>query len=675
MKGHSLEEKRGKIQKKKGIFWRLLFFPAMMIFLEYYFRSAVYDEPEAGFLYPCLFGAAFGMVLALTTVIFRNKGNAVMSYMATITVTVFYISQMLYYNIFGTFFSVTSIKGAGNALDFKSELFQAMKDCAIYEIGMLLPLFLLIISGIFFISFERPVWKKNTGMAAGCVMVAVFTVLSLNLYGREVLTPYSLFHGRLVMELSMRKLGVMVTMGKDIYTLIFEDDYDISDIEFNDSCTVAGQVRENGYAPQIDETLDLRTIYDNVQDEDIKAITAYVSNREPTYENQYTGRFEGYNLIFITAESLSPYMVREDWTPTLYKLMHEGFVFTNYYNPEWNKSTIDAEYVTCLSQYPAVSAWSLEESADTCQPYALGNALSDKGYAAKAYHNYDFRFYDRRRTHPNMGYDFKAIDYGLMLAHQDEYYSDLEMMQAVYGEFTAAEPFHAYFMTYSGHLPYTFRENDVSAKNRNHAEQLVKESGYDETLTAYVAAQLELEYALEWLIGKLDEDGLLERTLFVVTPDHYPYPLLNSGAYDIFAGKNVSDNQLDLCHSCFSIWNSEIEEPIIVDKLCASVDILPTVLNLMGVNYDSRLLAGRDMLDDGDGEVLLLDYSFLMEAEGSVIGYDSQLDEVFCTDATARALADGMLYEQIIHMEQIFYISDKMLKTDYYRYIYGEEKE
>lgn len=646
----------------------------MMVFLEYYFRSAVYGGPGTYFLYPCLFGIVFGMILAFSTTIFKNKGNIVMSYLVTTVMTIFYISQMLYYNIFGTFFSMTSIRGARNALDFKSELFRAMKNCAVYELGMLVPLFVLVLLGIFYLSFERLAWKENVGAAAGFVVVVIFSVLSLNIYGREVLTPYSLFYGRLVTELSMQKLGVVVTTGKDIYTLVFKDDYDILNEKFNDECVLAGELNAEGYAPQIDEALDLRALYDDAEDEDIKAITACISNRMPTYENQYTGMFQNYNLIFITAESLSPYMVREEWTPTLYKLMHEGFVFTNYYNPTWNKSTIDAEYAICLSQYPSASVWSLETSADTCQPYALGNILGDVGYLCKAYHNYDFYFYDRSRTHPNMGYDFKAVGYGLVLPHQDEYYSDLEMVQVAYEDFTASEPFHAYFMTYSGHLPYSFRENDVSIKNREEAERLTEGQDYNETITSYIAAQLELEYALEWLVERLDEDGLLERTLFVVTPDHYPY-VLHTGEYDTLAGRNVLDNQFELYRSCFGIWNSTMKDPIVIDKLCSDVDILPTVLNLMGVNYDSRLLAGRDMLYDEEGSVFLPDYSFALEMKEGNLEYEAQLDETFYNESIMQDSAAGLVYEQIIEIQRAFYISNKMLEKDYYGYIYGKEKK
>lgn len=651
----------------KGIGWRIIFFPAMMIYLEYYFHSAVYEEIDAAVIYPCVFGAAVGMLLALFTIIFKNKGNIVMSYLLAALVTLFYIAQMLYYDIFATFFGLTSITGAKNALDFKSELFRAVKRCLQYEIGMIMPLLLFVLFGIFLISFERPGWKQNAAGAGGAVVALVLSVLSLNIGGREPFTPYSLYHGSFVMELSMHKLGVAVTTGKDAQAMLFPDRNSVDVCEFNEAYITADDVNDEGYGPQIDESIDLQALYDNAEDEEIKNITAYVSNQQPTYENQYTGMFEGYNLIYITAESLSRYVVREDWTPTLYKIMNEGFVFENYYNPSWYKSTIDGEFVNCLSQYPAFSKWSMQESSDTYQPYALGNALSGLGYTSRAYHDYGSYYYDRSDTHPNLGYDFKAIELGLELPSQDTYFSDLEMMQVTYEEFSKDEPFNVYFMTYSGHLPYDYGDNPIAEKNRAEAERLTEGLPYNDTVRAYIAAQLELEYALEYLVEQLERDGLLERTLFVVTPDHIPV-VLDSGDYDMLAGANVSDNKFETYHSCLGIWNVNMEEPVAVDKICASIDILPTILNLMGINYDSRLLAGRDILYDEPGCFMLSDYSYMNED----ICYDVYRGEVLYSNRADEEATSNAVYDIMNMIEQKYYISDKIIERDYYRYVYGK---
>lgn len=66
----------------------------------------------------------------------------------------------------------------------------------------------------------------------------------------------------------------------------------------------------------------------------------------PYPEEQLHRLLKDYNLITICAESFSPWFISQELTPTLYKLTHEGFVFTNYYQPGWGQSTTRGEFAT-----------------------------------------------------------------------------------------------------------------------------------------------------------------------------------------------------------------------------------------------------------------------------------------------------------------------------------------
>ena len=658
-----MDKARKTLKKNKGIAWRICVFPVIMIYMEYYFRMQIYENVTVGGIYPFVFAIVIGLIIAILTCMFRNLGNRIVAYVCVSLITILYISQILYYDIFGTFYGFSSLKGAGDAVDFSSELLLVLTANVGCVFGMLIPLLCLVVFGTILFSYERPYSKKIIISGIVTVVSIVGGILSLNVSGREMLSPYYLFHDNFIMNLSMRRLGVVVTMGRDVQVKITGGG-GVPKQDFNEKYITAEDLDENGREPQIDPDLDWKDIYDNTDDAEIKAITAYISNREPTYKNEYTGMYEGYNLIYINAESLSPYVVREDWMPVLYEMMHGGFVFNNYYQPTWNKSTIDGEYTNCLSQYPAPNKWSLYESASTYQPYALGNELSEKGYLCNAYHDYDFYYYDRSKTHPNMGYNFKAIGYGMELPSQSEYYSDLEMMQTMYKEFTATEPFHAYFMTYSGHLPYTYDDNPIAKKNRAEAERLTAGLPYNDSVRAYVAAQLELEYALEYLVEQLEKDGLLDHTLFVISPDHFPYAF-RTGDYDVLAKKNILNSPFTTYHSCLAIWNSQMKESIEIDKICAGVDILPTVLNLLGVSYDSRLLAGRDILYQEEGYAVFEDYSYITP----YIECDGERGSV-----VPRKEGEEMTQMQSVmdlnKVEQMFKYSEKMIEIDYFGYIY-----
>lgn len=643
----------------------MIFFPFMMVYLEYYFHSALYDNIDLNFLFVVLFGIAFGMLAAVITMFFKSKGNVVVTYAMTILITIIYIAQVLYYRIFNTFFGIASIKGAGDALAFKNELWRAAKSCAVYIIWFLLPLVILIILHICKIAFVRPSYKQTLICVGSVIVMFVVAVLSLNLGGKNAFSPYRLYHDTYIMEVSMKKLGLAVTSVRDICNFVTDETASVPEMEFNENYEDVITTTKDGYEPQIDKSIDLKSLYVSTDDAVIKNITAYISNKEPTYKNEYTGMFEGYNLVFISAESLCPYVIREEWMPTLYQMMNEGFVFHNFYNPTWYRSTIDGEFVNCLSQYPSSVVWSMYESSDTYQPYALGNALNEEGYTSIAYHDYDYFYYDRSKTHPNMGYEFKAIGDGLILENEDTLqYSDYEMMQVACEEAIVNEPFNLYFMTYSGHLPYEFSGgNDISDKNREEAEQLAGELYDNEEVLSYIAAQLEFEKAMKYFVEKLEEENKLDHTLFVIAPDHYPCALSGEKQYNMLAGENVLDDTFEKEHSCLIIWSASMENPIEVDKICSSLDILPTVLNLMGIEYDSRLLAGKDILSTSEGRVLYSNHSFMND----YFKYDAEECTVYNQDSSYDA---DKVYEVLDENEEEINISYEIINQDYFRYIY-----
>lgn len=671
-------------------------YSVIIVYLELIFHISVYKSMDIFIIYPVLFAVAAGMgIFALLNIMPRLAGKLV-GCAVVVAFSFYYMAQLIYFKIFNTFLSLVSIGGAENAMNFKSVLFDKLWE----NIGWIIA-FLLPVAGIIFLNVKDIIKKTNlkgklTGFGS-CILAFVLAVLSLNIHGRNAYSPYYLFHDKYVLELSMNKLGVAVTTVRDgMYLLGQGDDkktFVMSQGEETDSSTgensvyndkaddeetvcsgIAGTAlaEAEGKTPpivsaeqQIDDSIDFATLYDGTEDEDLKNITAYLSKAEPSYKNKYTGMFQDYNVVFVTAESLSRYGISDICTPTLYKLMNDGFVFDNFYNPMWYHSTIDGEYVNCLSQYPASSDWSFYKSADTYQPYALGNILNEQGYDSFAYHDFDFYYYDRSKTHANMGYDFKAIGYGLDIPCY-VMYSDIDMVEAVYKEFIDKDKFNVYFMTFSGHLPYDYRNNSMCVKNREEAERLTKDMGLSEEAVAYIAGQMELDKALGFLIEKLDEAGRLEDTLFIITPDHYPYGL-SENAYHELSGGRTAEDAFELHRSCLGIWNVGMEEPIYIDKPCASVDVLPTVLNLLGVDFDSRLLAGRDILSDAEPLVIFADHSFMNDK----IKYNTGTGEI--TYLEGEQYAGGYYLEQMIEeVENRLYISDLMIDTDYFSFVFGK---
>ena len=717
--------RRSKSTVKRGnSLWRPVFFSAAFIYMELLFHIAIYHGIDSNILHPLTFAIACGLTLSALTSFWHRIANAITAYTIWGIFTVYYIAQFVYYKIFRTFLSLVSIGGAHDAMNFKSVMFAALKSNWYVILLFLLPLICLVLLNRLKFTFDRCRIDESNGVLKGVIVqtassavVWIAAICLLAVHGTGAYTPYSLFHGRYVLELSMNKLGVVMTTGRDCTVMITKSNSDKTfelaesalDIQ-NDSNNLAslsgndgsdtnkpsGSTSDSGnnessnstsgssdvsdpenstdssepqYVPQIDENINFTQLYNSTDDDELKSITAYFSGVQPTYTDEYTGMFKDYNVVFVTAESLSTYGISKEATPTLYKIYHEGFEFTNFYNPLWYHSTIDGEFANCLSQYPASSKWSFEESADTYQPYALGNILNSQGYKSYGYHDFDATYYDRTSTHPNMGYTtFKAIGAGLDIPDH-VMYSDLECIEAVYNDFIDDDHFNMYLMSFSGHLPYNYDNQYICQKNREEAESLLSGKGYSDEAVAYVAAQMELDKALEYLMDKLEEAGKLDNTLFVVAPDHYPYGL-SDGVYNELAGKDIEDDDFELHRNQFGIWSSSMEKPVVVDKLCASIDILPTVLNLLGADFDSRLLAGRNILSDSDELVIFADQSFITDK----IKYDAATGETTYLVPESQ-VPDGYLDSMIAEVENRLYISDEVIDTDYFSFVYGKSSD
>lgn len=98
------------------------------------------------------------------------------------------------------------------------------------------------------------------------------------------------------------------------------------------------------------------------------------------------------------------------------------------------------------------------------------------------------------------------------------------------------------------------------------------------------------------------------------------------------------------------------------------MDVLPTVLNLLGVTYDSRILAGHDILSDSEELVIFADHSFKTDK----IGYNTKTGEVtYYVDE--KTVSQSYIDDKIKEVETKLYMSDEIINTDFYGYVYGRK--
>ncbi|MCM1064289.1 MAG: sulfatase-like hydrolase/transferase [Eubacterium sp.] len=403
-------------------------------------------------------------------------------------------------------------------------------------------------------------------------------------------------------------------------------------------------------------------------DKALQKLVSYMETRTPTNKNEYTGMFRGYNLIYLTAEGFSPYAVSEELTPTLYRLSHSGFVAENYYVPLWATSTSDGEYVNLMGQIPS-GQFSMRKTSEYEQPYALPAYFAAEGVKSFAYHNNTLDYYDRHLSHPNLGYDFKTSKPGDLEGPEWESMifemenanlwpsSDLDMIKATLPEYIEEDRFHVYYMTVSGHMYYTFTGNSMSRKNKD----AVADLPYSDEGKAYIACNLELDKALEYLIDELEAAGKLDDTVIVLSADHYPYGM-DLKNYEELAGMELEDS-LELYRNTLILWNSRIQDPIVIEKPCGAMDLLPTIYNLFGFSYDSRLFAGTDMLSDSPGLVVFSDRSFIAED----MSYNKVTGEA--VSPTQEPLDEEYVTQRKQDVRQLYNYSNGILDLDFFHYV------
>ena len=397
----------------------------------------------------------------------------------------------------------------------------------------------------------------------------------------------------------------------------------------------------------------------------VSNIHNYVNSLEPSRQNAFTGMFKGKNLILITAEAFSAEIIDPELTPTLYRMATKGIQFKEYYQPAWGASTTTGEFSNLIGLVPMHGGTSMNETYQQDLFLTMGNQLQKLGYHSTAYHNHLKDFYHRNNTHPHLGYDKFIARYGGLEIKGSWPESDLEMIDVTVPDFIDKQPFSIYYMTVSGHCEYSFKGNDMTEKNWD----LVQHLEHSDIVKGYYAANLEFEFAMESLLRQLEEAGIADDTLVVIATDHYPYGLERSKTW-----KNTRDHLAELYgvkdydqflrdHNALIMWSGAFEDMnIVVDTPVYSLDILPTVSNLFGVEYDSRLLVGRDVFSDQEPLVLWPDYNWVTEKgtycdgeftprEGAEVeeGYVSRINALVKNKITfSRSVVDMNYYDYVL---------------------------
>ncbi len=675
----------GETTKTSGSLWRSwarlaapsLFFLAVIYYEELFLKVYCFHTlTPAGAVFTLLFTLPVALLLGLLCGGVPVRRGRVLLPVCTALVSLWIGSQVVYYHLFKTFLTIFSLTKMAMVAG-------AFGDMAIGEVlANWFPILMMaaptVLAGMF---RRRLIPDQDAGKGRRlrwAAMAASIQLLSMGLVllcGGGVLSLRYIYYRTATPELEVQNFGVFTQTQLELKRVLFgiepddpltedepEPDRAPPDLEPTlpppDDPPPSGGVFSPEVIPGYHTLpIDFDTLIEQEEDEGLKSAHLWFSQREPTPENLWTGYFEGKNLIWIVAEGFSTLAMDPQRTPTLWRLSHQGFVFDHFYTPLWGVSTSDGEYVTTTGLIPKSGVWSYSLSSDNYMPFALGNQFRKECYATFAFHDYLYDYYDRDRSHPNMGYDYYAIGQGLELERVWPP-SDLEMMEKIVPMFLDEEKFMVYCLTVSGHLTYTRERNAMSARHWD----AVADLPYSEEARCYLACQMELELAMESLLDQLEAAGKLNDTVIVLSADHYPYGLTDEQYSELF-GHEV-DPVFEIFQNTLILWSGDMRGTAVhVDKYCSSLDVMPTLSNLFSLDYDSRLIMGSDILSDSDELVIFANYSFISR-EGY---YNSITDQFTRWDGEEPDLEEvaGMVAEV---QNRVAY-SGTILDCDYYRLV------
>ena len=609
---------------------RLLFFPLMFPYLE----LVLHLHMKLSLAYLPIwvtFGVAAGLLLTALTIPFHKTVNQVLSLILSWLISLVFVVEMIAKKILQSYYPLSTLgTAADNKLtDYADVIASAVGRSAPIIVVFFLPALFLTVFGRRLLGFERYDWKLSGVLAAGMVIFHLVALGMVHLPWGGDMTPGKLYKMDTNADDQVEQLGLLTMFRLDVKHMIVpvknDLDSDFSTIgDLGDgsgsSGDGSGDTSEDP-GPVIDTSpnvmdVDLSALAEGTTNKDIQWLCNYFNSVTPTKKNEYTGMFEGYNVIFFTLEGFSGYVIDPELTPTLYKLTHEGFVFNNFYTALHYTSTSNGECQNLLGLYPKngnpITMKRTGVLGTDCY-FSLAQQLGRLGYQTLGYHN-NGDMYGRAVSHTNLGYDWKYYQHGLkcemnaagtekLWPQRDSY-----MIEASVDDYiNSDQPFHVYYLTISGHTPYSW--NWVARQYKDRVSSLP----YSEKTQAYIATAMEVDKALETLIQKLDEAGKLDKTLIVAAPDHVPYFDIDTleelsgqtfGKSEDMEALKESAINFDVYKSSLIIWSASMTGPVNVDKVTCQVDILPTVSNLLGLEYDSRMLAGADALSDSEGLVV-----------------------------------------------------------------------
>ncbi len=624
-----LEKVRDFFVDNKHIIMLCVPFILMDIFTMLFITSINYTNYK---IYaPILFNVCWiGLFVGLSLSFKKWIGKIIYILINLLFLTIFMVNNV-YFSIMNTFFDFSLANSMGEGAPY---IMDALKSCNPFVYVA----FIIIVISIICSLKNFPVVKENNYPLLG-IVVGSFIVLHL-------LIPVTL--GRVNKELTWSSWR----NARNIYET------------FNDSnkgIKVCGLFEYN-----------VRSFYISflkpevaITEEDLEFLdSSYVEELNP--QNKYTGKYKDKNLIIIQLEGMDSWIISKNDTPTIHNMMNNSINFTKHYSfYNGGGSTFNSEFAINTGY---VTPFSYIRNAYTFNknsfPNTLAKIFKNMDYTVNAFHMNTGEYYSRSVNYANWGYDnyyslkevgkysggTHELDRNLIL---DETFRDLML--------PTDKKFVDYLITYSGHYPFTNTKGVCKLLYNEDVEREMNETGsleppefveMDEE-ECVRRQNKETDDMMKLLLEALKERNLYDNTVIVVITDHYLYTIDDQTILERY--KNTSNNLIN--NTPFFIWTSKTKKTNI-SEVTTQLNVLPTVLNLFGVEFNKNNYIGVDALANKySGIAFFNDYSWY---DGNVYVDNGEV-------TNDKKIKPEKLLEKNEYVSYLIKKNDLTLKYNYFR--------
>ena len=427
-----------------------------------------------------------------------------------------------------------------------------------------------------------------------------------------------------------------------------------------------------------------------------KSFEEYFKDK-PEYNesNEYTNIFAGKNVIVIHGESMMSNAINLSFngvevTPTLNKLSREGMYFSNFYSQVSVGTSSDTELTYNTSLMPTKSGTAFVSYSNRYYN-SVPKYFKEKDYYVFSMHANNADFWNRRAMHNSLGYDrfYAKADYevlpeniiGLGLSDKSFFHQSVEKLKKINEE---NEKWYGLLIMLSNHTPFSdvekYGEFDVSLK-----ETITLEDGTQEEkvypymegtkLGNYFKSLHYADAALGEFINELNDNGLLENTVFILYGDHdarlpradynrlYNYDKEKDGVLDEEdPNYRLYDSyQYELGRKVpFIIWTNTMEGSelnIEVSDVMGMIDVQPTLGNMFG--FYNKYALGHDIFNNRGTNVVVFPNGNWVSDK---VYYNSQKGEYL--SLTQEAISEDYIKEKSEYATSLLDVSNNTIVFD-----------